>query len=416
MKFQVTTVSGRPVVRAIVSALEKRNQRIVLGSPKGGCGKTASTTFVASAMAAMGADVLLVEMTEGQAPLTHSFAYNQIMAEDGGQGIGRALYNLIGMVRADDDYRTAYNRILPKAREEAKALLPAIRKIRIDPNDPTRTMDFLPCAESFLSQVANNPRMQQRPIRRAILDALMDALAKARLGAEGRNGWDAILFDVLPSAESPIMKAAMGVADAYALLVDMESAQPLPGWGVIQEELNQIESARKAEGKPTKIFRGLILNKVNASAKKARLTERVNRARINLIRHIAIQGGEPVNVIAEVRHLNTLALLGFNIVALDYLAKAYPGGIPENLDNLTDQDIEHLVVFSSGMDKEGNLLEVGTGSTWLAAMFPSLRRTLIEEEQRLMPLVLSLAGTEEDLLAYANALPELDEAPAAGQE
>lgn len=409
MHFEVTTASGRPVVRAITNPAQKENLRIVLGSPKGGCGKTATTTFTASALAGLGADVLLVELTEGQAPLTHSFAYDQAVAEDGGKGIGLALYNLTGVARSDDDYRTAYNRILPKAREEARELIKSIRKIRIDPADPSRTMDFLPCAEAFLAQVANNPRMHQRPLRRAILDALLDALAEVRMGVEGKRGWDTILFDVLPSAESPVMKAAMGVADAYALLVDMESAQPLPGWGAIEEELSQIETARAAEGKSAGIFRGLILNKVNAGSKKPRLTERINRGRISLIRHLAAENGNQVNVISEIRHLSTLALLGFNIVALDRLAKSYPGGIPESLDDLTDKDIENLVLFQTGTDLAGNNLEVGTGSAWLAAMFPSLRRTLLEEEQSLMPLVMVLAGDQEDLVTYGEALAKSDD-------
>jgi len=390
MKFEVTTASGRPNVRAITKNAQKANLRIVLGSPKGGCGKTAVTTFVSSALAGVGAEVLLIELTEGQAPLTHSFAYDQAVADDGGKGIGLSLYNLAAVARSDDDYRTAYARLLPKAREEARELIKAIRPIRIDPNDPTRTMDFLPCAESFLAQVANNPRMHQRPLRRAILDSLLDALAEVRLETTGKHGWDAILLDVLPSAESPVMKAAMGVADAYALLVDMESAQPLPGWGVIQDELVQIEAARKAEGKQGGIFKGLILNKVNSGAKKARLTERINRGKIALIRHLAKQNDTIIEVISEIRHLSTLALLGFNIVALDRLTKAYPGGMPESLDDLTDTDIENLVLFQTGTDLAGNNLEVGTGSAWLAAMFPSLRRTLAEEEQFLMPLALVL--------------------------
>jgi len=52
------------MLRAITQNTQKANLRIVLGSPKGGCGKTAITTFVSSALAGVGAEVLLIELTD----------------------------------------------------------------------------------------------------------------------------------------------------------------------------------------------------------------------------------------------------------------------------------------------------------------------------------------------------------------
>lgn len=401
MKFNVTPGDGGPIVQAASDPKNPANHRIVLGSPKGGCGKTSTSLFIGTTLAELGQSVLLVEMTEGQAPLSQSFAYEEANAADGGRGIGLTMHRLIGRIRDDEDYTTALRRLLPVARQEAPTLLDAIVSVSIDPDDPTKVMHFCPCAEGALAEVSSSSRMRQRPIRRALLDAILIALAEAREARDGIRGWDTIIMDVLPSAESPVMKAAVGVSDSYALLVDMRSAQPLPGWGIIQEEIAQVEAARKAEGKENGIFKGLILNMVAAgSVKKAPRTERINRLKIRLLQRMAQEEGLDVPILADIRILNTLGLLGFNSFALRELTKNYPGGIPEDLDDLTDEDLEKLVCFTSSTSPDGKALEVGTGRAWLAAMAPSMKKTLAEETNLLMPLILALSNDNEALEAF----------------
>lgn len=400
MKFTVTQDnSGNPYIQARTSKTPS-NYRIVLGSPKGGCGKTSTSLFLAATLVELGQRVLFLELTEGQAPLTHAFAYQEANKEDGGNGLGLALYRLLGGTYAENDYQTTLTRLLPKARTEAQVLLKSIRSVVVDPKNSNKVMHFLPCAEDYLSEVTASNRMRQRPMRRALLDSILIALAEACNEQCGIAGWDTIILDVLPSAESTVMKAAMGVADSYALLVDMESAQPLPGWGIIQDEINQIELARAQEGKQSDIFRGLILNKVSSGARKPHLTERINRLKIRLLQHIANNEGRNLDVLTEIRHLTTLALLGFNSYALAQLAKVYRNGIPEDLNQLSERDIEALVCFTTGTTPDGTVLDIGTGSAWLAKMFPSLRKILQDEQKILMPLILKLSNDNKAFETY----------------
>ena len=78
-----------------------QNKILVIGSPKGGSGKTSITTFAASELARLGARVLLVEATEGQAPLTQAFAFADA---DSGAGLGLHLQRVVGMTKDGDSF------------------------------------------------------------------------------------------------------------------------------------------------------------------------------------------------------------------------------------------------------------------------------------------------------------------------
>ncbi len=360
------------------------NRVLVIGSPKGGSGKTSLTTFAASELARLGARVLLVEATEGQAPLTQAFAFADAYSELG-TGLGLHLQRIIGYPKDGETYSQTLARLRGMASIEAGQACGSIRRVSVSPVNPTLGFDFLPCGESNLAEVASSSKMAQRPIRRAMFAAFLETLAQARGG-----GWDFILIDVLPSAESPIVKGAMGVADAYALVVDTKSAQPLPGWGVLMEEIMRIQQAREEEGKAPDIFKGIILNKVNLS--RSNFTQKINNLKIRVKQHEAAAEGVDVPVLAQIRELTSLALLGFNVHAVAQLAAAYGGRIPEDLDSLTDDDVHRLVLFEKGLSAEGNPLPVAAGIEWLASLLPGSRKTLMLEAQLLHPMLLELAG------------------------
>ncbi len=377
-----------PTLSYVLSGVP-RNMVLVIGSPKGGSGKTSLTTFAASELARFGARVLLIEATEGQAPLTQAFAFTDA---DSGAGLGLHLQRVIGMTKDGETYAQTCARLKGMMSIEAKAALGSIRRVSVSPDDPSIGFDFLPCGEGNLAEVANSSKMGQRPIRRAMFASFVQALAAEH------GGWDFILIDILPSAESPIVKAAMGIADSYALVVDMESAQPLPGWGVLMEELVRIQDAREDEGRSADIFKGLILNKVNPT--RPNLTQKINRLKMRMKQYQAFKEGLEVPVLAEIRNLKSLALLGFNFHAVQQLANAYNGKIPEDLDELTDADVERLVLFEEGTNAAGDPLPVAAGIGWLANLLPGSRRTLMEEAEVLHPMLLSLAGDTPAREAY----------------
>ena len=374
-----------------------QNKILVIGSPKGGSGKTSITTFAASELARLGARVLLVEATEGQAPLTQAFAYADA---DSGAGLGLHLQRVVGMTKDGDSFSQTCARLKNVVAVEAKSALACIRRVSVSPENPDLSFDFLPCGEGNLAEVATSPKMAQRPIRRAMFSSFLQALAAEH------GGWDFILIDILPSAESPIVKAAMGVADSYALVVDTESAQPLPGWGVLMEELVKIQDARQEEGKAPDIFKGLILNKVNPT--RPNLTQKINRLKIRVKQHQAAEEGLDVPVLAEIRKLTSLALLGFNVRAIQQLSVAYGGKIPEDLDDLSEEDIERLVEFEEGVNHEGDPLAIAAGIGWLANLLPGSRKTLTEEAKVLHPMLLSLAGDTKALAELFEVLAAED--------
>lgn len=404
-KFVVTPAiikGGLPALVFVIAAgVAPRNLVLVIGSPKGGSGKTSITTCAASELARMGARVLLVEATEGQAPLTQAYAWADAQS---GVGLGHHLQRLIGMAKDGEDFDQTTARLKKWADQEAKEALGSIRRVSVSPDDPSLGFDFLPCGEGNLAEVATSPKMQQRPIRRALFTSFLQSLAGQRGG-----GWDFILIDVLPSAESPIVKAAMGTADSYALVVDTESAQPLPGWGVLMEELVKITEARASEGKDAEIFKGIILNKVNTS--RPTLTQKINSLKIMLRQKEAMDLGVDVPILAQVRKLTSLALLGFNVHALQQLSEAYGGKIPEDLDDLTEQDVTNLLLFEEGLHKSGqDPLAVAVGINWLVKLLPGSRRTLLEEAAALHPMLLNLAGADDALSALADLVEESEEA------
>ncbi len=390
------------LVWSIVAGTTPLNRVLVIGSPKGGSGKTSLTTFAASELARLGARVLLVEATEGQAPLTQAFAFSDA---DTGAGLGLHLQRIIGMTKDGENFAQTVARLRPMAAAEAKIAVTSIRRISVSPNDPAIGFDFLSCGEGNLAEVATSPKMAQRPIRRAMFATFLEALANEH------GGWDFIFIDILPSAESPIVKGSMGVADAYALVVDTESAQPLPGWGVLMEEIVRIQQAREGEGKDPNIFKGIILNKINPT--RPNYTQKINRLKIRVKQRQAMDSGVTVPILAEIRKLTSLALLGFNVHAVQLLAEAYGGKIPEDLDDLTDQDVERLVLFEEGIRPDGSPLPVAAGIGWLSNLLPGSRKTLMEEAHVLHPMLLSLAGDGNALAALEEVMfPTATTAPA----
>jgi cellulose biosynthesis protein BcsQ len=371
------------------------NRKIILGSPKGGCGKSSLEMLAASELARMGAKVLFIEITEGQAPLTQSFAHSTL---DTGVGIGVHLQRLIGLARGGETHSQTMTRLKPAALREAQDLKAsgAMVRIGVSPKDPSLGFDFLPCGESALAELATSPKMQERGVRRGVFGALLEALAEVYDG-----GWDFILMDILPSAESVIVRGAMGVTDSYALVVDMESAQPLPGWGVLMGELVQITEARTHEGLDPNLFKGLILNKVKPD--RPGLTRKVNTLKVRMRQAQAEAEGVHVPVLAEVRNMTTLALLGFNTLAVQQLAAHYGGTIPNDLDDLNEEDVSRLTLFEEGRDEHGQGLPVVTGAAYLAKLFPPLRTILDTETRDLHPLLLNLAGDQEALDALLEA-------------
>jgi len=373
------------------------NFKIVTGSPKGGSGKTSSMIFAASTLAAMGARVLIIEATEGQAPLTQAYHPGSFTHEDAGMnGLGAHLFQGLAVGRDDSTYDAAYSRYRPAMDRQAKKAIEGLTKISVGPNGPY--MDFMACGEEALAKVQHSPNMQLRHQRRALLAAFLDAIA----AAHPDFGWDFIFLDTLPAVESTVTRAAMGVADSYAVVVDVESSHPLTGWGAISEELVAIATAREQEGKSPDTFKGLILNKIGDPKKKP-LVEKINRYLIKCERAIAEKNGLRVDILAEVPRLTTLTLLGFNYTAVLALQKRYGANFPSDLDDLTDDDIEAMYNFKAGTNGAQELLEPAAGPKWIAAHNPAQAKKLDYESQSLIPMLLALAGDEAALDAYGNA-------------
>lgn len=377
------------------------NHVVVVGSPKGGCGKTSVTLFSATTLAELGARVLLIEATEGQGPLTR--AYSPMAAVED-RGLGNHLYQGIGAVKDDMDFAKAYAKVFPIMRQHAKAAMQDMTKVYVTP-DQSRSLDFLPCGESMLARVQSMSSMQQRDIRRALLTAFLDAI-KAE-NPEG--GWDYIFIDTLPTAESTVTRASIGIADSYALVVDVESSHPLTGFGGIKEEIGIVQASRVAEGKPGEVFRGLILNKI-APPNKRPLVEKVNRLLVAGEQKKAANQGLDVLILAEVPRLSTLTLLGFNYANLRNLQKRYPGGLPEDLNDLTDEDVDNLGLFDHGLTDEGELCETFAGVPILVdKLFGSNKRKILGEAESLYPLLLNLSADKAALYEYIAAMPVADE-------
>ena len=374
------------------------NYRIVAGSPKGGSGKTSTMIFAATTLAAMGARVLVVEATEGQAALTHAYhPTSYATSPDGRSGLGWHLYQGLGLAGGERDYASAYARYRGIMDKEAPAALASLGKIRVSP-DNDRTLDILPCGEIALERVQSAPAMQHRNHRRALLTAFLDALA----AAHPDGGWDFIFLDTLPAVSNTITLAAMGVADSYSVVVDVESSHTLTGWGAISQELLEISREREEEGKDPNIFRGLILNKTGRASDRS-LVERINRFLIACERKAAADAGFQVDILAEIPRKLLLTMLGFNYSSILTLSKRYGGALPEDLNTLTDEDVAAMYQFKAGADHDGQTLEPAAGVAWLCKANPGNRANYIQQAQELLPLLLSLANDDEAMGAYAQA-------------
>lgn len=404
MPFVITPNTNKemPDVRWDIPAGNPANHRIVTGSPKGGSGKTSTMVFAATTLAQMGARVLVVEATEGQAPLTQAYHPLSLLDENVGQvGLGSHLYQGLSVGRDESTFSTAYAKYRPVMDREARKALESMGKVYTNPAK-SRSVDFLACGEELLARVQATPIMQLRHHRRALFASFLDALA----AAHPAGGWDFIFIDTLPAVESTITKAAMGVADSYAVVVDVESSHPLTGWGAIQLELGEISDARHAEGVNPNIFSGLILNKVSTQDSKRPLVEKINRYLIACERKNAEANGLEVPVLAEIPRMTLLTLLGFNYAAVEALTRRYGKSFPEDLDLLTEGDIEAMFRFRVSVDSDEQQMDSAAGLAWLSASLPGHRKRLEEEAERLIPMLFRLTDNMHSLDEYIDTMEQ----------
>lgn len=399
MTFSITPRPDKlPLVSWSPEKGRPQNHVVVIHSPKGGSGKTSTTLFCATTLAELGARVLLVEATEGQAPLTHAFfpASAEVGSE---QGLGPHLFHGIAPLHTAPSFATAMKLLLPVMAREAPVALASLRPVYVTP-DRKKSLDFLPAGSAQLGLVQQMTVMQDRDKRKALLQAFVDAL----VAAHPRGGWDFIFIDILPSAESTITRAAIGLADTYILVVDVESSHPLVGFSHINAEIQESITSRKADGRSTEVFKGLVLNRVGR-AKSRTYTEKVNRALIAAQQRESEATGRFIPILREIPRLQTLTLLGFNYLAVKALKARYPGGLPDDLDNLSDEDIEVILSFRDGIDANGNDFEAAAGVAWLIEANPLQRDRLLKEADSLAPLILAF-GDGSALDAYVAAIPD----------
>lgn len=405
--FRITPrPDARPLVEWSSTGPSRDNQVIVIGSPKGGSGKTSVTLFCATTLAEMGAKVLLIEATEGQAPLSQAF-YPQLSGQEEEAGLGPHLYRASGAINPSHGYLESYRRLQAVMAREAPLALASLRQVRVTPEDDTRAMDFLPAGQGALSVLQSQPAMHQWGPRRALLRSFLDAL----VAAHPQGGWDFIFVDTLPTAESTVTKASLGVADSYALVVDVESSHPLTGFqGILQEIYHSVE-ARKEEGLPPSVFKGLVLNKVAGSGRRP-LVERINRSLIAARQREAEARGFPIDILREIPRLMTLTLLGFNHLAVQSLSRRYPNGrFPDDLDLLTDEDVDAILNFAVGLGVDGEDIPAAAGVAWVKQSLKPLKARLTQEAESLAPLILSFDSSGTALGAYLEALPDTEDQP-----
>lgn len=351
---------------------------LMLVAPKGGAGKTTLTLASAQALAARGARVLLVDKTEGQAQLTMRFAPETMKDPKHpyyGMGIGDVIYALAGHLHglghlSDEDLT---RELVPKARKVVQKIKPVLKSLVVDPKTGA-TLDFVPCG-SLLAAVAEMPIMADLGKRKAVFQAALAALA-----IECGGGWDYIFLDVVPSTTSPIVKGALSVATRAAVVVDCLSSCPLAG---LRELYKVASDIKRNSGASEDLIAGWVLNRLpDPRGTKVPLVSKIVRLEIQ-----ALVQETDIPVLASVKSLDSLAMLGHNQNAVNTLMGAFPGGIPADPGELNAEQMEAVRAFQAN---DGADLSVGIRP--LIQRSAGSARALFREERELMPMVLSLAG------------------------